>query len=70
MDLTDTYAYYNSAPSGVKAASSGISLQHTQQVVQLAVFGAFAFMVVLLQIGSEAQSCPLSAGWEAVMIFP
>jgi len=46
----------------VKAASSGISLQHTQQVVQLAVFGAFAFMVVLLQIGSEAQSCPLSAG--------
>ncbi|MER4964680.1 hypothetical protein J9B63_27330, partial [Klebsiella pneumoniae] len=25
---------------------------------------------VLLQIGSEAQSCPLSAGWEAVMIFP
>ncbi|OWB02096.1 mercury resistance protein, partial [Klebsiella pneumoniae] len=24
-------------------------------------------MVVLLQIGSEAQSCPLSAGWEAVM---
>ncbi|EGJ64096.1 hypothetical protein HMPREF0020_02283 [Acinetobacter baumannii 6013113] len=45
-------------------------LQHTQQVVQLAVFGAFAFMVVLLQIGSEAQSCPLSAGWEAVMIFP
>ncbi|HBX4256807.1 TPA: mercury resistance protein, partial [Klebsiella pneumoniae] len=21
-------------------------------------------------IGSEAQSCPLSAGWEAVMIFP
>ncbi|HBX4184851.1 mercury resistance protein, partial [Klebsiella pneumoniae] len=24
----------------------------------------------LLQIGSEAQSCPLSAGWEAVMIFP
>ncbi|MGK2430798.1 hypothetical protein ACSJHV_27120, partial [Klebsiella pneumoniae] len=35
-----------------------------------AVFGAFAFMVVLLQIGSEAQSCPLSAGWEAVMIFP
>ncbi|HBS9992658.1 TPA: mercury resistance protein, partial [Klebsiella pneumoniae] len=20
--------------------------------------------------GSEAQSCPLSAGWEAVMIFP
>ncbi|WP_228296546.1 hypothetical protein, partial [Klebsiella pneumoniae] len=38
--------------------------------VQLAVFGAFAFMVVLLQIGSEAQSCPLSAGWEAVMIFP
>ncbi|EAM8970536.1 mercury resistance protein, partial [Salmonella enterica] len=22
------------------------------------------------QIGSEAQSCPLSAGWEAVMIFP
>lgn len=49
---------------------SGISLQHTQQVVQLAVFGAFAFMVVLLQIGSEAQSCPLSAGWEAVMIFP
>ena len=45
----------------MKAASSGISLQHTQQVVQLAVFGAFAFMVVLLQIGSEAQSCPL--GW-------
>ncbi|TXT75726.1 mercury resistance protein [Klebsiella pneumoniae] len=37
-------------------------MQHTQQVVQLAVFGAFAFMVVLLQIGSEAQSCPLSAG--------
>ncbi|EGG4565802.1 mercury resistance protein, partial [Klebsiella pneumoniae subsp. pneumoniae] len=28
-------------------------------MVQLAVFGAFAFMVVLLQIGSEAQSCPL-----------
>ncbi|HBT8348151.1 TPA: mercury resistance protein, partial [Klebsiella pneumoniae] len=25
-------------------------------MVQLAVFGAFAFMVVLLQIGSEAQS--------------
>ncbi|EFI4429558.1 mercury resistance protein, partial [Escherichia coli] len=23
-----------------------------------------------LQIGSEAQSCPLSADWEAVMIFP
>ncbi|AZZ16680.1 mercury resistance protein (plasmid) [Klebsiella sp. LY] len=45
-------------------------MQHTQQVVQLAVFGAFAFMVVLLQIGCEAQSCPLSAGWEAVMIFP
>src|SRR5690606_31932437 len=33
-----------SAPSGVKAASSGISLQHTQQ----AVLGSLTFMVVFL----------------------
>ena len=33
-----------SAPSGVKAASSGISLQHTQQLV----LGSLAFMVVFL----------------------
>ena len=32
------------APSGVKAASSGISLQHTQQLV----LGSLAFMVVFL----------------------
>jgi hypothetical protein len=52
----------------VKAASSGIAAYAAGGATGM--FGAFAFMVVLLQIGSEAQSCPLSAGWEAVMIFP
>ncbi|MBO1915615.1 mercury resistance protein [Providencia rettgeri] len=44
-------------------------MQHTQQVVQLAVFGAFAFMVVLLRLVAKLKAA-LSAGWEAVMIFP
>ena len=39
-------------PSGVKAASSGISLQHTQQLV----LGSLAFMVVFLHWLDEVKA--------------
>ena len=48
-----------SAPSGVKAASSGISLQHTQQLV----LGSLAFMVVFLHWLTKPTKAAAGIGW-------